>query len=991
MALLPPLVNCRSHGGGSTVNYFSASLYERNLHANPGVAVPESIDRTIAELARGFVSEGRVLSEAELRSLVARKSARSMRRPNMMAALAGITPFGGGPVMLFDSGEHSIIALQLQYPDGPVNAQTYQLVLNASGQNGLALTYGQIIALAGDFYADSNHPISNQVGLAAQKSQVTANFNSLAVGQASKTEAPQLLAVMQQEISASQLAELRGLQPSAPYYVKSSSWDLQYNGITGGSYSTNKIPGRYELIAATNWDHFGADAITSYTAAHAAALDLAVKDGGTAQLDQAYALNAFADHYLTDLFSSGHLRTPRRQLYERQFGPTGPLVYPWNSAATLDSAISGLLARCMHDEDSLNGLWVRNSKGDSWLCYGDARYRDPENYANAALVQQSVRISTDEIYQAFTTKKLPATYAALTLCPLLDRNWNSTENYSPLFLLSGTNVLNRNDESNLLDYTHSSFYLYTAYHQSPDTPIRGTSLFPTGGAKLPGGPPTAMAAMTGPDVPSVPSIDPIGAQGGIGLSPAPFAFTLDAQGRIDVVKYQSGGMGWRSKVNGNWSGWQIIGTPDIVISSGFTSVPTLVSGATNALDVFATGAGGIMLQNSYRSGGWKQPVIGWKSPLPGKYASALTAVVPGSGKFAVFGLGMQNDLNQSSFDGSTWTGPTALGNQQPLLSLPAAVVRAQQTACDLFAPGADGHVWYLAPHGAWAQLMLPGQVAVNSVVAAASWGASRLDWFARNVKGTLSHCWYNQPNWDANGEIWANCQSISAPAAASTGGNCLDVLWIAPNGTVQNRMYTKSGGWVFKTLASGIKAASPPVVAVSGTRIDVMYLGVDGQLYHSSRATTGASWSSWGQVGAFANNGPVGYLYCVTENQSMTFASSVDLAYGVNGQYNYLYRVTGTITFNNATFQDPAVGSAKFGYYRPAVYPPATVAPTGYTLCASENQSYYFSSPTDVAYGANGNYTFMSAVTGNFVFSNQTFGVDPDPGVTKAGYYRTNA
>lgn len=953
----------------------------------------ETTDRTIADLARGFVSEGRVLSEAELRSLIARKSARRTRRPNMMAALAGITPFGGGPVMLFASGEHSVIPFQLQYPDGPVDARTYQLVLNASGQNGLAPTYGQIIALAGDFYADPTKPISNQVGLAAQQSQVTANFNSLATGQASKTEVPKLLDVMQKEISASQLAELRGLQPSAPYAIKGSHWDLQYNGITGGSYTDDTDPGRYELIAATNWDHFGADAITSYTAAHAAALDLAVAPGtDNAQLDQAYALNAFADHYLTDLFSSGHLRTPRRQLYERQYGPTGPVVDPKASAWTPDSAVSGLLAKFMHDEDSLNGLWVRNSKGDSWLCYGDARYRDPQNYANAALVQQALKISTDEIYQAFTTKTLPNPYEALALVPVLNRDWNSSENYSPLFLLSGADVLNRNDESNLLDYTHSTFYLYTAYHQAPDTPILGTSLFPTGGTKLPGGPPTAMPAMTGPDIPPAPSVDPIGAQGGIGLTPARFAFTLDAQGRIDVVKYQSGGIGWRSKVNGNWSGWQIIGTPDTVISSGFTSVPTLVSGATNALDVFATGAGGIMQQNSYRSGSWKQPVIGWKTPLPGNYASALTAVVPGSGKFAVFGLGMQNDLNQNSFDGTSWSGPTALKNPQPLLSIPAVVVRAKQTGCDLFGPGSDGHVWYRgAGNGtAWKQLTLPGQVAVNSLVAAASWGPNRLDWFARNLQGTLSHCWYDQPNWDANGEIWANCQSISAPAVASTGGNCLDVLWIAPDGTVKNRMYTKSGGWVFKTLASGIKAASPPVVAVSGTRIDLMYLGVDGQLYHASRATTGASWSGWGQVGAFTNNGPVGYLYCVAENQSMTFASSVDLAYGVNGQYNYLYRVTGTITFNNATFQDPAVGSGKFGYFRPAVYPAATIAPTGYTLCASENQSYYFSSPTDVAYGANGNYTFRAAVTGNFLFSNQTFGVDPDPGTVKAGYYRTN-
>jgi hypothetical protein len=33
------------------------------------------------------------------------------------------------------------------------------------------------------------------------------------------------------------------------------------------------------------------------------------------QLKEAYIYEAFASHYLTDLFSSGHIRAPRRQLH----------------------------------------------------------------------------------------------------------------------------------------------------------------------------------------------------------------------------------------------------------------------------------------------------------------------------------------------------------------------------------------------------------------------------------------------------------------------------------------------------------------------------------------------------------------------------------------------------------------------------------------------------------------------------------------------------
>ncbi|MEY3895173.1 MAG: hypothetical protein RLZZ214_692 [Verrucomicrobiota bacterium] len=66
---------------------------------------------------------------------------------------------------------------------------------------------------------------------------------------------------------------------------------------------------------------------------------------------------------------------------------------------------------------------------------------------------------------------------------------------------------------------------------------------------------------------------------------------------------------------------------------------------------------------------------------------------------------------------------------------------------------------------------------------------------------------------------------------------------------------------------------------------------------------------------------PPGYSQnqVATENQSYTFSSTtpVDVAYGVAGGYAFIQGVTGTITFNNATFGDPKVGTQKFGYWRP--------------------------------------------------------------------------
>jgi hypothetical protein len=119
------------------------------------------------------------------------------------------------------------------------------------------------------------------------------------------------------------------------------------------------------------------------------------------------------------------------------------------------------------------------------------------------------------------------------------------------------------------------------------------------------------------------------------------------------------------------------------------------------------------------------------------------------------------------------------------------------------------------------------------------------------------------------------------------------------------------------------------------------------------------------------------YTQCAGEGGSATFTAPVEAAYGAQGKYFYKRGVSGTVTFNPTTFGgDPDFGVSKSGYYM------------AYTQCAGEGGSATFSSPTDVAYGANGKYYFLYGVTGTITFSNTTFGGDPDFGVAKAGYYR---
>ena len=152
----------------------------------------------------------------------------------------------------------------------------------------------------------------------------------------------------------------------------SKKWNV---ATGGGSAVTDWLPmGRYLNLAAENWDHFTGFAIIAYRAGHEIAMDKAaqIKGAGVsaeeaeARLEEAYAINAFADHFLTDLFSAGHMRAPRRELYQQVMTPV----------PGFSGSLGSLLCRSMHDEDSRNGLKVWNKAGESWTAYGDKRLFD---------------------------------------------------------------------------------------------------------------------------------------------------------------------------------------------------------------------------------------------------------------------------------------------------------------------------------------------------------------------------------------------------------------------------------------------------------------------------------------------------------------------------------------------------------------------------------------------------------------------------------------
>ncbi len=65
-----------------------------------------------------------------------------------------------------------------------------------------------------------------------------------------------------------------------------------------------------------------------------------------------------------------------------------------------------------------------------------------------------------------------------------------------------------------------------------------------------------------------------------------------------------------------------------------------------------------------------------------------------------------------------------------------------------------------------------------------------------------------------------------------------------------------------------------------------------------------------------SNNDISGYTLCANEWDSFAFPSTCDVAYGAKGAFVFRSAQSGTITFSNATFGDPAPGAPKKGYYR---------------------------------------------------------------------------
>lgn len=258
--------------------------------------------------------------------------------------------------------------------------------------NSVKIKFEHILALAGDFYGIPECPIIDPVDEedAGRYKQFMAAFNTIARAPDDKVEELHMLIAIADENTA----------------------DRKQDEITGGKWVGGfpVKPGRMLKLAMNNHDHFLPHAKSAYLTGHQLAMGKAreasqgnTEDEKTQLLQEAYAMEAFACHFLTDSFASGHIRTPRVEL---------------GNATSLH--IDGhYLSWRMHDEDGTFGLRVTNIRGDKWIAYGDGLLHKSKD--NFRYVVEATQKSVNQVHEAYRDpkKKLSTQLRLLTSSHLL--------------------------------------------------------------------------------------------------------------------------------------------------------------------------------------------------------------------------------------------------------------------------------------------------------------------------------------------------------------------------------------------------------------------------------------------------------------------------------------------------------------------------------------------------------------------------------------------
>jgi hypothetical protein len=335
--------------------------------------------------------------------------------------------------------------------------------------NGLAVTYGEINGLAGDYFG-LDKPISSEPNAERMKVMFRRWFDLLDFPPAGKLKAEAItkelssmnekaLAVMRSnsENAAAELAAVYKDNPLDITHLEEVSKDSRW--AIGSSFM--------QLLEA-NVDHFGVEARSTYNAGHAVALEVAA--GG--DLMTALAVNAFADHFLQDSFAAGHIRVPRKEIadiaknhpYSIPFLKFEDIAKVINASSNVGLSLAPVLYttftwarlmtvqsnQVMHNEDGELGLWLESPSGEKWKAFGDGRLpgkvvSSEATSTNFDQCRKAVQQSIAEVHDAFKHRKVlqSSDFAAWHHAPIMDKVSIHPDNHNPLLKVQDGKLLTR--------------------------------------------------------------------------------------------------------------------------------------------------------------------------------------------------------------------------------------------------------------------------------------------------------------------------------------------------------------------------------------------------------------------------------------------------------------------------------------------------------------------------------------------------------------------
>lgn len=320
---------------------------------------------------------------------------------------------GGAETLRFGSFEHIVCAERIGLGDDGLPLEfrgvrasfDHETFLPVGKKN---LTFGEIIALAGDYYAHLDADAAQEFAWAwPDPVELTGVLDAEYRTATLVDDDPQTTTDILHAVESTKQGGQAELDQKSTMIelALSSSYPLR----------------RYLALASQNHCHFASQpwngdiddrenaALRLYVGYHNRALRQATAAGGRRDVDgffQALIVDAFGCHFLSDLFATGHIRTPRRILGAKYGVTKGALG----------------MSHEMHCEDNKSGLWLTTRMSGLprmvWRGYGDDQLLKPHAANHLWIVQRAVARSVAEVFAAYCGERLSTESTAMALIPV---------------------------------------------------------------------------------------------------------------------------------------------------------------------------------------------------------------------------------------------------------------------------------------------------------------------------------------------------------------------------------------------------------------------------------------------------------------------------------------------------------------------------------------------------------------------------------------------